>query len=154
MFAIRSKSASDQSRDIQLPLAPMADVFIVVLIFILKGFSFDTSSGPVATSISLPSANAAEASGQDIRIEISKDEVLLNQVHVASLQDFRFGTSALDASGNITGLQQALAKVQNKDSAKLTLYADQKAPYQTIRSVLTTTLSVGLPNLQIAVANN
>lgn len=151
MFGFRVKTFGEHTREIHLPLAPMADVFIVLLIFLLKTFSFEYSAIPANPEIQLPSARGKETEAAEVRIDISRDRVSIQDRAIASLSEFQFSKRDIDAAGEFIPLKTKLGVAH---PAHITLYADQATPYSTVKTVLQTAMSTGLSKLQIAVSQD
>lgn len=155
VFAKRSRATQNDEHD-SLPLAPMADVFMVVLIFLLKCFSYDLTSVAANTDINLPGAKAQGQLESTLRIDLSENELRYNDQFVTKLNRYEFESADIDSNGNLVPLQMTLQKLtgtpEKLQSTKVMLYADQSAPYATVRTVLKTAVGLGLSKLQIAVA--
>ena len=141
---------------VNLPLAPMADVFIVILIFILKSFAADPSALGGASELSLPTASGKEATQAELKIEISPDSIVVNERKLASLFHYAFLPADLDAEGNPKTISASLEKIipelkADQKSPPITIYADKTAPYSLIRSVMNMTAATGVKQIQIAV---
>lgn len=147
-FAYRKKS-SNEDRNIQLPLAPMADVFIVILLFILKALSNDGSGYSPSVDIALPHASGRDIIAQTLRVDVSKSDVMVDGQLVLTLTDYRFLDKDLDENGIPKPLESSLTKTLS--GTPLSIYADQAAPYATIRTILNVAAAAGYRDLQIAV---
>ena len=156
MFAVkRPQAGNSHDEHDALPLAPMADVFMVVLIFLLKSFSYDLTSVAANTDITLPGAKAQGQMETTLRIDLSEGELRFNDQLVTHLSHYHFEEKDLDSNGLVLPLQRALQSVTGEEkgkTAKVMLYADQHAPYTAVKSCLKTAVSLGLSKLQIAVA--
>ncbi len=161
MSMFRRNSTTMPEKTVQLPLAPMADVFIVILIFILKSLASDPGALAPNNTVSLPTANGqSEAQATEYRIDISKDSLSLNEQSLVTLSNYRFRKEDLDEKGLPKGLQETLQKkLQGQSGAvaqanPMTVYADKEAPYDTVRTVLSIAADSGYSRLQIAVAGD
>ena len=146
-----------------LNITAMADVFTVLLVFLLKSFSTGAVNLTPSAGLKLPEAQAAEAKYEALKVEVTKDAILVEESPVVQLKDFRFRSG--DIRGNLTSksLSNALKKERkrqlviakhNKDvkvDAKVMIVADQRAPYQTIKSVLASAAVNGYTDFKMAV---
>jgi len=76
------------SEDMNLQITSMADIFIILLVFLLK--SFATSAVTIAPSngMKLPEANASDSSVDALKVEISQDAVQVEGTPVTNLKEF------------------------------------------------------------------
>ncbi len=146
-------AGSQRTSAINLPLAPMADVFIVVLILILKTLTFEASSNPVGTDVQLPGAKAAEGTPGNLQVMVGANAVRLNDEEILPLSNYEFPSGTLDTAGFSPAFRSALSAGEGEAAQKtLTVYADKNAPYATVRALLQTAMSAGITKIRIAVA--
>ena len=81
------KSSSLKS-EIELPLAPMASVFTVILVFLIKSAALDVTSLSPSSDLSLPEVSVTSEIPDALKIEISKDAILVSDKTVMTLENF------------------------------------------------------------------
>jgi hypothetical protein len=73
------------NEEMTLQITSMADVFTIILVFILKSSSMGVSNVSVSNGTKLPSAVHSEAMVEKLKLEISPDAVILDGEPVAKL---------------------------------------------------------------------
>lgn len=156
------------STEMSLQITSMADIFMILLVFLLKGYSSDafTVSPSAGTSLPATTTSVSQAS-PSLKVEVSQDAVLLDGRLVANMKKFRFESGDVDGSGVSRSLLGALNKERALESAKknaneggspegdarLMVLADQRAPYQTIKTVLASAAMQGYTDIRLAVVH-
>jgi biopolymer transport protein ExbD len=146
------------SQDMSLQITSMADIFMILLVFLLKSYSSSVSTLAATSGISLPQAQIGGSVKETLKIEISPTSILVDQKPVVQLRNFEFSPNEVPPPG--TGRSEALYRVlveqrkhlptPNMDS-NLILFADQNVPYSTLQSVLASAASSGFVDLQLVV---
>ena len=149
------------SEEMSLQITSMADIFVILLVFLLK--SYATSAVNVTPSVMLPEAQASEASVEALKVEITPTSVLVEGQPVTTLKTFQFDGKDLEGNGTSKTLHAALKRErdrqlliakQNTDvkiDAKILVIADQKAPYGAIKTVLASAALNGYTDFKLAV---
>ncbi len=143
------------SQDMVLQITSMADIFTILLVFLLKSFSTGVTSLTPATDITLPEVARAEQLQESLKLEISRDAILMDDKRITQLLDFN--VSALDQEGDGTprSLNAALIGQRQKNTLqkfpKLMILADQDAPYRTIKRVLASATNTGFAEFKLVV---
>lgn len=138
-----------KNEDLALQITAMADIFTVILVFLLKSFSTGITGISPGTDLLLPEASAQDQVVDTLKVEISSDSVLLEDKLASKLRKFRFLPDSLESDGTPRDLNSAFiaAKKQeksrnpaaSKDAAVLTqllVLADRNTPYSTLRTIL------------------
>lgn len=158
------KSKRKSSAEMVLQITSMADIFTIILVFLLKSFASGAVNIEPSAGIKMPSAKAEPAEVQALVVEISENAVQLDHAPVASLQSYHFAAGELDKSGVSPALESAfdlqrkkqdlIAKSNSEVSqdSKLILIADERAPYVTIKAVLASAAVHGFSDFRLAVA--
>ena len=152
-----------QNEEMTLQITSMADIFTILLVFLLKSFASGAVNITPSNGLLLPQANAGEASIEALKVEIAKDGVLIEGKPVAVLKQFAFDASDLQANHVSQSLSKALdherqkqiriakANTDVKVDAKIMVVADQRAPYGTVKSVLASAAVNGYTDFKLAV---
>ena len=142
------------SEDVSLQITSMADIFTIILVFLLKSSSTGLADVVPTQGVVLPEA-AAQAHMKDaLKIEILKDSVLVDQHPTVGLKDFMFA----DTPGQSEKIVQALTRVQHRHSSAtgtpeshVLLFADERVPYATLKRVMNSAAVAGYVDLELAV---
>ena len=151
----------EESAEVGLNITAMADIFTVLLVFLLKGFA--TGSLAVSTSATLPEANAEVPQFEALKLEITENAVLVEAQPVMALKDFAFPGTDREGNGSSRVLNSALKKERTRQiaiakenssvkvDAKVMIVADQRAPYETIKTALASAAVNGFTDFKLAV---
>ncbi len=151
------------TEDVSLNITAMADIFMILLVFLLKSFSTGALQLSPAKGLLLPEASAEEAHLEALKVEISSTAILIESEPVIVLTNFVFANGDLNRDGISKILsdrlrkerdrQIAIAKVNSdvKVDPKIVIIADQNAPYSTIKSVLASGAVNGYTDFKLAV---
>ena len=151
------------SDEMSLQITSMADIFVIILVFLLKSYS----SGAVALSppagMQLPQATSGEAPVEALLVEITQNGVQVDGKPVVALQNFQFPAGELLANGTSQSLlksleaqrkrQLVIAKSNSdvKVDARILVSCDQRAPYATVKTVLASAAVHGYTDFKLAV---
>jgi biopolymer transport protein ExbD len=140
-----------------LQITSMADIFVIILVFLLKSYSVEGLPYDPSVPLSPPVAKGRVEKTDGLKVEISKEAVALGGKNVSPMSAWKFSSKDVDSNGSRT-LRGALA--QNRKGAisgpkgpKLIVVADEGAPYETIKTVLASAASEGFLDIQLAVSN-
>jgi len=165
MFKSKFKRRAPLSDEMSLQITSMADIFTILLVFLLKGYGSSAMSLTPAKGLILPEAQAAEAQVEALRVEITDSAVLLEGNPVSELRDRRFAASELQGNGTAKSLlpafekerkRQLLIAKSNSDvhvDPKLIVVSDQHVPYGTLKAVLASAAVNGYTDFKLAVVN-
>lgn len=152
--------------DVSLQVTSLADILIIVLVFLLKSFSTglsDMENVTISKGIRLPMVVAAGVSKTGLQIEVSRDVIQLDGKPVSQLKQFRFLSRDLNNDLAVGGTSRSLIraigdriKEYEKEGRKNILdrvwvVADQRAPYMTIQTVLASAAANGYTDFKLAV---
>jgi biopolymer transport protein ExbD len=159
------------NEDMALQITSMADIFTIILVFLLKSFATGTTSIEPARDITLPDSVMTDPVTETNKLEISETGILLDDKQVADLRNFRFERGSLESDGSIRSLNTVLQEQRkpssvNEESAQATpvkdiskstemlVVADKKTPYTTIKTVLDTLSSNGFSDFKLVVVED
>jgi biopolymer transport protein ExbD len=146
--------------DVSLQITSMADIFMILLVFLLKNYSASLTTLAPTAQLSLPevSVSAKTTPKESLKIEVGPDAVLVDQALAVKLKDFEFPESETQnstGSATIADLmkkQRELRPEPNLESSVVVM-ADQRAPYSTIKRVIASVAGAGFVDLQLVVVD-
>jgi biopolymer transport protein ExbD len=145
-----------ETGEMSLQITSMADIFMIILVFLLKTFSSGSVDVHASPGVQMPLA-VAEGQGADaLKLEVSENGVLVAGQPAAAIRRFVFDGKDLLASGASRSLSDALGKQREKalqPDARILVLADQRAPYSTIKAVLASAALNGYTDFKLAVVN-
>lgn len=136
------------SEEMTLQITSMADIFTILLVFLLKSFSTSSVNITPSPGMMIPEAKAMEAPMEALKLEITENGVVVESKPVIGLQGFKFPTGdvesnqsskAVSAVLEIEHKRQLLIAEKNKSvktDGKILIIADQRTPYSTVKTVL------------------
>ena len=155
-----------ESGEMSLNITSMADIFTIILVFMLKSINSGAitvqPSGDVTLPDALQASDLSEVNPEDLKIEISSTAILVEEKPAVALQNFTFEKADLEKNGISRALasvieterkrQVAVANLnpEMKQEAKVVVIADQKAPYATIKAVLASAAVHGFTDFKLA----
>ncbi|HWU43013.1 MAG TPA: biopolymer transporter ExbD, partial [Bdellovibrio sp.] len=149
-----------QSTDVSLQITSMADIFMILLVFLLKNYSASMTNLAPTSQLSLPevSVSAKTSPKESLKIEVGPDAVLVDQTMAVKLNNFEFPASETENSqgsvtiANLMQKQRELRPTPNTESS-IVVMADQRAPYSTIKRVIASVAGAGFVDLQLVVVD-
>lgn len=151
LFRNKKKPASE---DMALQITSMADIFTILLVFLLKSFSTSTSTLAPVAKTKLPEASVK---GDDIRdtlkLEISSEAILIDEKPIIRLKNYEFQPGEI-ADGRSPGVFRVLLEqrrhLPNPNlEPNLLILADERTPYATIKPLLASAANAGFVDLQL-----
>lgn len=143
--------------EFSLQITSMADIFMILLVFLLKSYATSITNIAPTSHMALPEVSTAAGIPKDsLKIEVSRDGVTVDDKPALTLHDFMFTAEELaagESSPTIARLLQAERKKTpdpNLESA-LVVMADEGTPYSTIKRVVASAASAGFVDLQLLV---
>jgi biopolymer transport protein ExbD len=144
-----------QSGDVSLQITSMADIFMILLVFLLKNFASGVSNTAPSQGAKLPLAHAKQTVRDTLKLEIVSSSILVDQKPIVRLKNFDFAENALQE-----GLSDPLYKILFSERKKipvpnmesnLLVMADERTPYTTIKVVIASAAKAGFVDLQLVV---
>ena len=141
-----------------LQITSMADVFMILLVFLLKSYGSGVMELTNSKGITMPKATAQAGSSDALKVEISQNGILLEGKPIAQMKDYVVGsTQALSAALAEERKKQILIAKSNPEvklDPRIILIADQRAPYSTVKAVLASAAMNGYTDFKLAVVQN
>ena len=148
---------AQKSQDMSLQITSMADIFTIILIFLLKSYSVGMFETSLPKGMELPQASVMGADVKGIetalKIEVSQDEISMNGKRIARISNYSFPGSDVGSEGFSRSMLASLQEA-TEPNAKVLVVADQRAPYETIKTVLASAATRGYTNVKLAVTQN
>ena len=146
------------SEEMSLQITSMADIFTIILVFLLKSFSTNLTTFSPSDGISLPEGKSEGKIQETLKMEITPSSILVDQKPILSLKNFEFADQPKEDDEvspevlNVLSQQRKLLPEPNMDST-LIVMADEKMPYSTLKRVLASAATAGFVDLQLVVVS-
>jgi biopolymer transport protein ExbD len=156
-------SSRKQSDEMALQITSMADIFTIILVFLLKSYATSALNITPTAGLLLPEAQAADTQVEALKLEIANDSVNVEGKPATPLKNFAFDKADLLGNGSSKGVNAALetekkrqlliakANADVKVDSKILIVADQKTPYSTVKSVLASAAINGFTDFKLVV---
>lgn len=145
------------SGDIPLQITSMADIFMILLVFLLKNYAVSVSNLAPTSGLALPEVTKARGTIKEtLKVEISQDLITVDQKAAVRLANFEFAENESAEGGHspsvfrIVQQQRSLKPEPNMDSSMI-IMADQRTPYSTVKRVVASVAKAGFVDLQLIV---
>lgn len=158
------KKKQTHTGEMSLQITSMADIFTILLVFLLKGLASDAIQIAPSNATTLPpGAHSKPIPETALQVEITKDDILVEKEKIISLADM---TKTISKDELIPALMQKLEKErerqklisQSNDSVKndnkVILLSDQNVPYSMMKPVLKTLAAQGYSEVKFAVIHD
>lgn len=152
-----------QKEDMALQITSMADIFTIILVFLLKSFSTGLSNVTPSGEVMLPEAKSTDEAADVLKVEISPTAILLDEKVVTALHSFHFDNNDLESDGTPRSLNAALIREKDRapaaanaersetDGGRLMVLADQNAPYGVVKTVMDSAANHGFADFKLVV---
>lgn len=141
----------------KIQITSMVDMFVILLVFLLKSFSTSPINIAPREGMVLPASSSVTDPVDVAKVIISNDGVYLNDEQVLTLDKGSVPTKELDSRDSrfIKSLYKALmeqAKGAKPETAgQLLLQADRELSYQQLEKILFTSGAAGFSDVKLAV---
>ncbi len=152
-----------EGEEMSLQITSMADVFIILLVFLLKSYAGGIVNIQPSQGTKLPQAFAANPAVEALKVEVTEKQIQIEGADSFSLNGFYFDPTDVLQNGASQKLSQLFEKERKKQiliaqnnadvklDPKLLILADQKVPYSTIKTVLASAAVQGYTDFKLAV---
>ena len=157
-----------KNAQMNLQITSMADVFVIILVFLLKSYASSAMQLSPSSNLKLPEADhtseQANATADALKIEISENAVLVEGRSIASLD--RYGFKAENQQTDLSSINQAISMERKrqdliasvntdvKKDTRVIVMSDAQVPYGTLKEVLKLAAGNGYSDYQFAVVKN
>ena len=149
------KSRRKGSGDISLNITAMADIFVVLLVFLLKSYASGAMAVSTTAELDLPIAKNQSEIVEATKIEISETHLVVEGQPVVDLVGFKFPSEDLLPVGIskklFASLKEHKEKAGNTGNSKVIILADKNVPYSSLKVILTSAAGSGLTDFKLAV---
>ncbi|MGZ3688894.1 MAG: ExbD/TolR family protein [Bdellovibrionota bacterium] len=154
----RPKKRAKSSEDMVLQITSMADIFTILLVFLLKSFATGVTSITPTSNLNLPVGTSADPVTENLKVEISENAVTMDDRPITQLTKFRLDPTDIESDGTPRSLNAALIKERGKDTLqknpRLLILADQAMPYSTLKAVLASASNSGFADFKLLVVED
>jgi biopolymer transport protein ExbD len=152
-----------EGEEMSLQITSMADIFIILLVFLLKSYASSAMTVAPSKGMSLPQAFGQEGAVDALKVEISEQSVNIEGQTVSALKSYQFDTAEVQPNGAVASLTKALDRERQKQvliakansdvkvDARIIVIADRHVPYRTVKSVLASAALNGYTDFKLAV---
>ncbi len=146
--------------EVALQITSMADIFTILLVFLLKSFATEVNKIAPHNSIQLPISESSVAIVDTLKLEIAENVILLDDKVVSELTHFKFDVLDIEANGtprnlNQTFLRKSRAQAPGAGSLnQLMVLADEKTPFATLKKILASASLNGFEDFRLVVVDN
>jgi biopolymer transport protein ExbD len=160
LFNKKKKKAA--SGDVALQITSMADIFTIILVFLLKTTASGITGVAPNGGTTLPIAKGNEILKDTLTVEINKDSILVDSNNVLTLTEYQFPLTEIQANGVSQSLYAKLLQQRTRrtgadptdQGSDLLVLADESTPYSTLKTVLASAANTGFVDLQLVVVNS
>ncbi len=118
MSSRRFRRKTSLPEDIALQITSMADIFTILLVFLLKTFSTGVTNLSPSSSVTLPEAHSEDQVTESLKVEISPTAILIEDKPVMVLDKFQFNPHDLDSQGQPKPVISALQLEREREMRK------------------------------------
>jgi biopolymer transport protein ExbD len=161
----RNRRSSRTMRDeASIQITSMADVFMILLVFLLKTFSTGLNNITPSNDVILPVAHSEDGIAEALKIEITPNNILVDDHPITMMKDYRPDDTDIEGDGSPRSLNTALMHERKRNPAsadstssltsQVLVLADQNTPFITIRSVMTAAEHSGFKQFKLVVVED
>ena len=150
LFGHRGKAK--ESGAVSLQITSMADIFTILLVFLLKGIASDALAIAPSNGTNLPTGiNTSALAEPALMVELSTTGVLVEKEFIADFKNFEKPLGERLAKEREKQKLIASANDSVKSDARAIILADQKVPFSTIKLVLRSLAANGYSEVKFGV---
>ena len=140
------------SDSVMLPITPMASIFTVILVILLKSFSQGVTNFTPSETMTLPELVQGTEVPDGLKIEVSENGITVGDRRVLRLTKFQIAvTEGRPLAPVAEALKIEAAGRKGTATTRAVVLADEHAPYDLMRRVLSTALAAGFRDLKLMV---
>jgi biopolymer transport protein ExbD len=152
------------SSNASIQITSLADVFIIVLLFLLKSFGSSEFKITPAGGIDIPSANNNNQEPNALKIDISNNACIIENKTIYNLTNFRFPEADILPNYQVTKLVKTFEEIHKRQkfiaehnktlnpSNEIIIIADKQTPYLTLQQVLASAAAHGFIDVKLIVS--
>ena len=150
----------------KIQITSMVDMFVILLVFLLKSYSTSPVNIPPSDKLTLPVSTSVKDPVDVLKVVVSKDGIFVDEKQILKLNEKgEVEVSDMDANDTnfirtlYTELDEQAKKSQSIASVnetlefdgKVLMQADRGVPYALLRKVMYTSMLAGYADVKIAV---
>ena len=150
LFGRRKKGG--ESGAMSLQITSMADIFTILLVFLLKGLSSDALTISPSSGTRLPAGvNTTALSEVALQVELAPNGILIEKNFISTYENFEKPLN--EALAKERERQKIIAQANDsvKNDARVIILSDQKVPFSTMKIVLRTLSQNGYSEIKFGV---
>ena len=167
----RARRRNSHQEEVALQITSMADIFTILLVFLLKSYSVSAIDINPPKGLKLPVARGGNERVEALKVEIKEDAISIEGTVVVQLKNFVPGNSEVNSDGSLRAVMDILDKEKkkqrnvanamgkekdDKDEAddpdrKLLVVADKRVPYKLMKMVLSSASNQDFTDFKLVV---
>jgi len=150
----------------KIQITSMVDMFVILLVFLLKTYSTSPVNITPKDGLRLPESSATTDPVDVVKLIVSADGVFVEEKKVLALEQGRLPASEVDkqdpsflralfeALDERAKLAKSISKVNDsfEFDGKVLMQADRDLPYEVLQKVMYTSMMAGYADVKLAVA--
>lgn len=153
------KKSSAQSSEVSLQITSMADIFTILLVFLLKGYASGAMVVTPSKGVRLPAAQGDTLTEEVLQIEISENGIQVAGSLTDPLIAFKLGEEPqklIEALKRESERRSLISKSNDevKNDGKILIISDERVPYVTLKKVMKAAVQYGFSDLKLAVVTD
>jgi hypothetical protein len=149
------KKKHESDINFELPLAPLASFFTVVLVFLIQSTSVGVNAFTPTDGIDLPTLSVGDDFTESLRFQVSPRSILVNDKSVHTMtEDYSIPEEQWsELKAKLSEELQAERGEGNTEQKKqnLVLVADKKTPYEILKRLFTVAAENGFLDLKLVI---
>lgn len=122
-------------------LAPLVDVVMILLVFLLRAYSVDPPVRPDDPGFELPTSAGEDPVGPALAVDVTESEIALEGIRTADTGYY--------ASHDEELVEELYVRIQSRGGREVNVRVDADVPYRVTRKVLFTCQQAGAEHLTL-----
>jgi biopolymer transport protein ExbD len=161
------------TEEVALQITSMADIFTILLVFLLKSYSVSAIDVDVGKEIKLPVANGGSESVEAMKVQVTESGITLEGKPIVKFEKYEPRPGEVSKDGTMPELVKALKAEREKQrqiasasvkqgtkpedavkknfDTKLLVIADRKVPYRLLKNVLSSASEMDFTDFKLVV---
>ncbi len=161
--------------EIALQITSMADVFTILLVFLLKSYSVSAIDVDVGKDVKIPVANGGAQTIEAMKVQVTATSITIEGQPILKLTNYESAPSDIARDGTFPEVVKALKREREKQKqiateqlkqggkaedikanfdAKLLVIADKKVPYKLLKVVLASASAMDFSDFKLVVVSS
>ena len=163
------------NEEVALQITSMADIFTILLVFLLKSYSVSAIDIDVGKEIKLPVASGGTESVEAMKVQVTETGITLEGKPVLKFEHYKPNSREITSEGTMPELVKAFKREREKQreiasaavkqgekpddavkrnfDSKLLVIADKKVPYHLLKNVLASASELDFTDFKLVVVN-